>query len=457
MKTTTLKFLTLIIGLSTFTFSVTAQNYTRQRDWVVAPLYGIGLVIPSRITLLSGTEAPSNAWVSSYRGELVKSDGTTYTRNYRTSLWGFETYYRWKDRRSENRWSIGLSTAWQRQVFKLNHPFNFEYKGHNLVSTVWNFNYLRTGLMLRRTWMKEWAGTYFQLGGYYSTLFYRNTADGREKMEELTGGYIEGGTGNRTTTYNLQKGVPLIVPEIGMVYGENSGIEFSIAYYHPLQSVIQAETTFYRDNLTVGVSNTNVSQRVLMFNVKLPIAFVSKRKTISRNRTEAIPKPEPEVKREKPKKEPKPKRERKPKKERAPKPEKKVEPEIKPVPKPVPASTPYDAALINKPMVMDNLYFELTKSDLLESSHKELDQVAEWMKANPSVEIRLEGHTDKIGDAEKNLILSRDRVNAVREYLIRKGVSSARIATKGYGDTRLVCKPSPCDKNRRVEMVVTKR
>ncbi|NBB20270.1 OmpA family protein [Runella sp. CRIBMP] len=457
MKTTTLKFLTLIIGISTCTFSVTAQNYTRQRDWVVAPLYGIGVVIPSRITLLSGTEAPSNAWVSSYRGELVKSDGTTYTRNYRTSLWGFETYYRWKDRRSDNRWSIGLSTAWQRQVFKLNHPFNFEYKGHNLVSTVWNFNYLRTGLMLRRTWMKEWAGTYFQLGGYYSTLFYRNTADGREKMEELTGGYIEGGTGNRTSTYNLQKGVPLIVPEIGMVYGENSGIEFSIAYYHPLQNVIQAETTFYRDNLTVGVSNTNVSQRVLMFNVKLPIAFVSKRKTISRNRTEATPKPEPEVKREKPKKEPKPKRERKPKKERVPKSEKKVEPEIKSAPKPVPASTPYDAALINKPMVMDNLYFELTKSDLLESSHKELDQVAEWMKANPSVEIRLEGHTDKIGDAEKNLILSRDRVNAVREYLIRKGVSSARIATKGYGDTRLVCKPSPCDKNRRVEMVVTKR
>jgi outer membrane protein OmpA-like peptidoglycan-associated protein len=457
MKTTTLKFLTLIVGISTCTFSVTAQNYTRQRDWVVAPLYGIGLVIPSRITLLSGTEAPSNAWVSSYRGELVKSDGTTYTRNYRTSLWGFETYYRWKDRRSDNRWSIGLSTAWQRQVFKLNHPFNFEYKGHNLVSTVWNFNYLRTGLMLRRTWMKEWAGTYFQLGGYYSTLFYRNTADGREKMEELTGGYIEGGTGNRTSTYNLQKGVPLIVPEIGMVYGENSGIEFSIAYYHPLQSVIQAETTFYRDNLTVGVSNTNVSQRVLMFNVKLPIAFVSKRKTISRERKEATPKPEPEVKREKPKKEPKPKRERRPKKERAPKPEKKVEPEIKPAPKPVPTSTPYDAALINKPMVMDNLYFELTKSDLLESSHKELDQVAEWMRANPSVEIRLEGHTDKIGDAEKNLILSRDRVNAVREYLIRKGVSSARIATKGYGDTRLVCKPSPCEKNRRVEMVVTKR
>ena len=83
--------------------------------------------------------------------------------------------------------------------------------------------------------------------------------------------------------------------------------------------------------------------------------------------------------------------------------------------------------------------------------------MAEWMLVNPGIEIRLEGHTDKIGDPEKNLMLSRDRVNAVREHLIRKGIPSARIATKGYGDTRLVCQPSPCEKNRRVELVVTKK
>ncbi len=457
MKTFMLKFLALNIWVITCFSNVSAQNYTRQRDWVIAPMYGIGMVIPPKITLLTGTQAPTNAWVSSYRGELVKGDGSTYTRNYRTNLWGFETYYRWKDRRSDNRWSIGLSTGWQRQVFKLNHPFNFEFKGHNLASTVWNFNYLRTGLMLRRTWMKAWAGTYFQLGGYYSTLFYQNTPSGREKMAERSGGYIEGGTGNNTKLYNLQKGVPLIVPEIGMLYGENSGIDFSISYYHPLQNLVETETSFYQKNVTVGVSNIKVSQRVVMFNIKLPIAFISNRKTISRNKKEVEPKQEPTIKREKPKKEPKPKRERKPKKERKPKPEKKTEPEIKPELKPAPTSSPYDAALLNKPMVMENLYFELTKSELLESSYKELDRVAEWMKANPGVEIRLEGHTDKIGDAEKNLILSRDRVNAVREYMIRKGISSARISTKGYGDTRLVCKPSPCDKNRRVEMVVTKK
>ena len=459
MKTFTLKLLLIgLLGIINGT-SISAQNYTRQRDWVIAPMYSIGAVIPPSVTLLSGTEASKPAWgVSSYQGELVKSDGTVYTRKYRTSLWGFETYYRWKARRSENRWSIGVSAAWQRQVFKLEHPFSFAYKGHDLVSTVWNFNYLRTGLLIRHTWMKDWSGIYAQLGGYYSTLFYMNTANGRDKIEEREGGYLEGGTGYRSRTYNLQKAVPLVVPEIGMLIGENSGIEFSLSYYHPLSNLVQSENTFYRNNQAVGVSRVDISQSVIMLNFKLPIAFVSNRKTISRDRREVEPQREVKPKRElKAKREPKPKRERKPKKERTAKPEKKVEPEIKPEPKPVPVSTPYEAALVNKPMVMDNLYFELTKSDLLATSYQELDRVAEWMKANPSVEVRLEGHTDKIGDAEKNLILSRDRVNAVREYLIRKGVSSARIATKGYGDTRLLCKPSPCEKNRRVELVITKK
>ncbi|MFN8349515.1 MAG: OmpA family protein [Spirosomataceae bacterium] len=453
MKTYLLKLFLIVPASLILVSALRAQSHTRQRDWVIAPMYSLGTVIPPKVTLLSGTEASKPAWgVSSYEGELVRGDGTVYTRKYRTSLWGFETYYRWKDRRSENRWSVGLSTAWQRQVFKLEHPFSFSFKGHNLVSTVWNFNFLRTGLLLRRTWMREWSGTYAQLGGYYSALFYMNTASGREKLTEREGGYMENGTGYRSRTYNLQKSVPLVVPEFGILIGENSGIELSLAYYHPLTKLVQTENTFYRNNQIAGVSRVDISQSVIMLNFKLPVTVVSHRKTVSRERKEV------ESPREaKPKREPKVKRERQPKKERTPKPEKKKELEIKPEPKPVPPATPYDAALINKPMVMENLYFELTKSELLESSYKELDRVTEWMKANPGVEIRLEGHTDKIGDAEKNLILSRDRVNAVREYLIRKGISSARITTRGYGDTRLLCKPSPCDKNRRVELVVTKR
>ncbi|MDF7816434.1 OmpA family protein [Runella sp. MFBS21] len=423
----------ILTGIQSF-----AQNYTRQRDWVIAPMYGLGAVIPPSVRLISGTEAPKPAFgVSSYQGELVKSDGTVYTRNYRTNLWGFETYYRWKERHSENRWAIGISAAWQRQVFKLEHPFSFSYKGHNLVSTVWNFNYLRTGLIIRRTWMKDWSGIYAQVAGYYSNLFYMNTANGREKIEERTGGYLEGGTGYRTKTYNLKDGVPLIVPEIGMQIGENSGVELSLAYYHPLTPLLQTESTFYRNSQEVGVSRINITQNVLMLNLKLPITISHNRENIRKNRVKSEPKLK-KVKTSKVKKTAPP-------------------PAPQPEPKVTTTTTPYDGVKLNNSIVLENLYFELTKSDLLESSYRELDRVVEWMNANPSVEIRLEGHTDKIGDADKNLILSRDRVNAVREYLIKKGIRPIRITTKGYGDTRLVCKPSPCEKNRRVEMVITKR
>jgi outer membrane protein OmpA-like peptidoglycan-associated protein len=247
-----------------------------------------------------------------------------------------------------------------------------------------------------------------------------------------------------------------------MQYGENRGIELSISYYHPLQNLFQMETSFVKSNQVMGVNRMDVSLGVVMANIKLPITVVKRRQTITSEtkvyEPEPVKEPKPKkIKEPKPKKvkEPKPNKEPKPKKPKEPKPEKPAE-KAAPDPKPAVPSR-YDAAVVNQPLVIDNIYFELTKSDLLESSYKELEQVAEWMQANPIVEIRLEGHTDKIGDSEKNLMLSRERVNAVREYLIRKGINSARIATKGYGDTRLVCKPSPCEKNRRVELVVTKK
>lgn len=462
MKTFNLNLFIIAFLWVFFSIDTRSQNYTRERDFVIAPMTGIGGIVPSKVALVSGTAAARAAWIASYRGELISKDGTVQQHTYYTGLWGLETYYRWKDRRSSNRWSVGLSTAWHQQVFKLDHPFSFSYKGYDISATVWNVNYVRTGLMLRRTWMKEWAGTYIQLGGYYSTLFYDQSTSGPRGLKAWEDEFIEQGNGDRTKAYNIQKGVIHVVPEIGMQYGENRGIELSISYYHPLQNLFQMETSFVKSNQVMGVNRMDVSLGVVMANIKLPITVVKRRQTITSEtkvyEPEPVKEPKPKkIKEPKPKKvkEPKPNKEPKPKKPKEPKPEKPAE-KAAPDPKPAVPSR-YDAAVVNQPLVIDNIYFELTKSDLLESSYKELEQVAEWMQANPIVEIRLEGHTDKIGDSEKNLMLSRERVNAVREYLIRKGINSARIATKGYGDTRLVCKPSPCEKNRRVELVVTKK
>ena len=108
-------------------------------------------------------------------------------------------------------------------------------------------------------------------------------------------------------------------------------------------------------------------------------------------------------------------------------------------------------------ITLQNIYFEMSKSDLLSASYAELGQLVTMMQDNPNMTIRLEGHTDIIGDHDKNLQLSRDRVIACQRYLGQKGISLDRVQAVGYGDTRpIVTKGTDEDRkiNRRVEFVI---
>jgi OmpA-OmpF porin, OOP family len=108
-------------------------------------------------------------------------------------------------------------------------------------------------------------------------------------------------------------------------------------------------------------------------------------------------------------------------------------------------------------ITLKNIYFELSKSDLLAASFAELDKLVTMMDESPNMSIRLEGHTDIIGDPAKNLQLSKDRVAACRAYLIRQGIAETRIQATGYGDTRPITTVGTDEDrkvNRRVEFVV---
>ena len=110
-------------------------------------------------------------------------------------------------------------------------------------------------------------------------------------------------------------------------------------------------------------------------------------------------------------------------------------------------------------ITLKNIYFEVSKSDLLAASFAELNKLVTMMEDNPLMEIRLEGHTDIVGDPEANLELSQDRVDACETYLVKKGISSGRIQAVGYGDTRPIVKKGTDEErkvNRRVEFVVLK-
>ncbi len=108
---------------------------------------------------------------------------------------------------------------------------------------------------------------------------------------------------------------------------------------------------------------------------------------------------------------------------------------------------------------LKDVLFQQSKAEFLETSYPELNLVAEFMKENPKVKIRLEGHTDNRGIAKYNVKLSKDRVEAVKKYLVRKGISAKRISGKGYGGSRPIADnndPAKRILNRRVEFTIVK-
>ena len=116
------------------------------------------------------------------------------------------------------------------------------------------------------------------------------------------------------------------------------------------------------------------------------------------------------------------------------------------------------ASELNKPIILKNITFEFGKSQLRESSFAELNNLATELKANPTYQINLSGHTDNIGQEEDNLKLSQARAKAVAEYLTSKGIAPTRITYKGYGSKQPITTNETeqgREQNRRVEFILT--
>jgi outer membrane protein OmpA-like peptidoglycan-associated protein len=113
-----------------------------------------------------------------------------------------------------------------------------------------------------------------------------------------------------------------------------------------------------------------------------------------------------------------------------------------------------DSALAGK-----RVEFLYAKNILTPKSKKILDQVAEILKKYPNIPIEIGGHTDSDGTKARNLKLSQRRAEAVKAYLIKKGIAPNHLIAKGYGESRPLVKndtPAHKQRNRRVEFKVIK-
>ncbi len=106
---------------------------------------------------------------------------------------------------------------------------------------------------------------------------------------------------------------------------------------------------------------------------------------------------------------------------------------------------------------LNGIQFETGKATIKKTSYKILDDVVNVMNENPTYKLFIGGHTDNVGNADKNLKLSDDRAAAVKAYLVNHGVDEARMKSKGFGQEKPVADNKTAKgraENRRVEFRV---
>jgi outer membrane protein OmpA-like peptidoglycan-associated protein/Tfp pilus assembly protein PilF len=111
----------------------------------------------------------------------------------------------------------------------------------------------------------------------------------------------------------------------------------------------------------------------------------------------------------------------------------------------------------NQPIVLENVFFETASAVLRDNSKAELDKLKAFLEENATIKIQLNGHTDNVGEEEDNLLLSDQRANAVRNYLIKNGIDSSRMTAKGFGESKPIQSNETTtgrSKNRRTEFQI---
>lgn len=121
--------------------------------------------------------------------------------------------------------------------------------------------------------------------------------------------------------------------------------------------------------------------------------------------------------------------------------------------------------VIDKPIVLENIYYDYNMYNIREDAALELNKLVKLLKDNPTIHIEMGSHTDARGTEEYNRVLSDKRALSAVNYLIASGISSERLTWKGYGESvprnhctnDVECTEEEHQLNRRTEFKVTKK
>lgn len=111
-------------------------------------------------------------------------------------------------------------------------------------------------------------------------------------------------------------------------------------------------------------------------------------------------------------------------------------------------------------VVLNNIFFETGKATLTQESYIELGKAVALLNANKNMKVEVGGHTDNVGSDDNNMKLSHERAKAVRNYLVKAGISTDRLQAKGYGETQPVADNETEEgrkANRRTEFVILQK
>ncbi|MFZ9187281.1 MAG: OmpA family protein [Algoriphagus sp.] len=117
-----------------------------------------------------------------------------------------------------------------------------------------------------------------------------------------------------------------------------------------------------------------------------------------------------------------------------------------------------DQLILEKAIVLDNIYYDLNKADIRSDATPELDKLVKILKDNPTIRIELSSHTDSRSSDDYNLTLSQQRAQSAVDYLVSQGIAADRLVAKGYGETKLLVPNAQTEEehqtNRRTEFKV---